>query len=194
MCVFLFGYTYLLSFDSTSNCHTLIKVHFLSKKVDFEKSTLNYVLTQWNFEVAENYFLFSRGYIEWREAAKKTWMKRRKKDGYRMIRHLCASTFFLSHISKILSETCQHCHTNFASSTTTKWKRKAETHFSFPRQVKAKKKQTVVVLVTIYQPKLGSKDKASSNKWFVAPWKAASTHHTMAALVDFNCLFSPPSF
>ena len=180
-CVFLFGYTYLLSFDSTSNCHTLIKVHFFVQKVHFEKTKYFELLTQqWNLEVAENYFLFSQGYIEWREAAKKTWMKRRKKDGYRMIGLLRASTFFLSHISKILSETCQHCHTNFASSTTTKWKRKAETHFSFPRQVKAKKKQTVVVLVTIYQPKLGSKDKASSNKWFVAPWKAAaSTHHTI---------------
>lgn len=120
-CVFLFGYTYLLSFDSTSNCHTLIKVHFLSKKVDFEKTKYFELLTQqWNLEVAENYFLFSQGYIEWREAAKKTWMKRRKKDGYRMIGLLRASTFFLSHISKILSETCQHCHTNFASSTTTK--------------------------------------------------------------------------
>ena len=106
------------------------------------------------------------------DATKKTW-DRAEEIRWLSIRSLLLpwSIFFLSsHISKILSETCQHCHTNFASSTTTKWKRKAETHFSFPRQVKAKKKQTVVVLVTIYQPKLGSKDKASSNKWFVAPW------------------------
>ena len=153
-------------------------------------------ITHYDPCLVENYFLFSQGYIEWREAAKKTWMKRRKKDGYRMIRHLCASTFFLSHISKILSETCQHCHTNFAARQSEKERRKLISHSRQGKQSQAKKeKQTAVRWWQYTNQSSVQKIRPAAINGLSHRGKGLDTPvlpYTMV-LVDFNCLFSPPS-
>ena len=81
------------------------------------------------------------------DAAKKTW-DRAEEIRWLSIRSLLLpwSIFFLSsHISKILSETCQHCHTNFAARQSEKERRKLISHSRQGKQSQAKKeKQTAV--------------------------------------------------
>ena len=78
------------------------------------------------------------------DAAKKTW-DRAEEIRWLSIRSLLLpwSIFFLSsHISKILSETCQHCHTNFAARQSEKERRKLISHSRQGKQSQAKKGET----------------------------------------------------
>lgn len=107
-------------------------------------------------------------------SAKKSW-NRAGEMRWLSIRSLLLpwSIFFLSIVT---FQRSYQKHVNIATPTLQldKVKKKGGNSFLIPaKESKAKpskKGEKQTVLVTIYQPKLGSKDKAGSNKWFVAPW------------------------
>ena len=132
------------------------------------------------------------------DAAKKTW-DRAEEIRWLSIRSLLLpwSIFFLSsHISKILSETCQHCHTNFAARQSEKERRKLISHSRQGKQSQAKKeKQTAVRWWQYTNQSSVQKIRPAAINGLSHRGKGLDTPvlpYTMV-LVDFNCLFSPPS-